>query len=278
VTLDRLTKILYTDTVIETLNQKMTATITLPETVATNDFVATLIERNDKTAIYRRTTPEGTLLSFDVFAIKASNGVEVYPTIEAAQAGWAWSPASEERARTWFDRITNGDVVVPDVDPITGEPIGADNRSLDELPDIVEATLTETVPVVDVPPVVENTVEDVDVPTVEVPEVEVPEVDPTAPTVEPTDEVPTVEVPSAPSEGGTTPAKSRGRKPADLSKLVIPEGEFDQATFARANGLPERGVVWSRLDSLVSAGTISKRFASEGKGRPKAYFTKTVSV
>jgi hypothetical protein len=236
--------------------------------------VATLVERNDKAALYRRSSPEGTFLSFDVFAVKSSGGVEVYPTVEASHSGWAWSPSSEERARTWFDRITNGDVVIPDVDPITGEPVGADTRSLDELPDIVEATIGEPGPVVDVPIVVENTAEDVEVPEVEIPTVEVPEVDPTEPTVE----VPTVEVPTVTSEGGTTPVKGRGRKPADLSKLVIPEGEFDQATFARANGLPERGVVWSRLDSLVSAGTISKRFASEGKGRPKAYFTKTVSV
>ncbi len=248
---------------------------------------ATLVKRNDKAAIYKRETTEGQFVSYEVFAIMTKNGVEIYPNQKAVQNRWCMCPTTETKANTWFDRFTNGEIVIPNVDPVTGEPIeAADNRSLDELPDVnvstdiptIQLPIMEPVETVTIPadsvPVAEVTT--VDVPTVEVPVVEdhsdeVPTVeDPTAP-----DEVPTVEVPEATPtvDGGVAVVVAKVQN--SVLTMVIPVGEFTQAQFAVANGLPERGVVWSKLDALVKLGKLTKRFSEKGKGRPKALFTAT---
>lgn len=248
---------------------------------------ATLVKRNDKAAIYKRETAEGQFVSFEVFAIMIKDGSEIYPNQKAVQNRWCVCPMTEAKANTWFDRFSNGEVTIPNVDPVTGESIEkVDNRSLDELPD-VNVSIDISTPVV-----VVNTVEPADVveiPEVEVilphgeivsapadsvPVVEVPTVeDPTAP-----DDVPVVEIPEVTPtvDGGVTVTVAKVNK--GVVTMVIPTGEFTQAEFAVANGLPERGVVWSKLDTLVKAGTITKRFGSNGKGRPKAFFTATATV
>lgn len=245
---------------------------------------ATLVKRNDKAAIYKRETAEGQFVSFEVFAIKSKDGVEIYPNQKAVQAKWAFCPMNKQRAEVWFDRITNGDIVIPDVDPITSEPIETvDSRSLDELPDVnVSVDVPDivkdnilTIPIVaggdstpeytePEPEVEPSASEKSPEPVVEVPTVE----DPTAP-----DEVPTVEVPEVTptADGGVAVTVAKVKK--DVLAMVIPTGEFTQADFANANGLPERGVVWSKLDALVKVGKLAKRFGTTGKGRPKAYFT-----
>lgn len=55
--------------------------------------------------------------------------------------------------------------------------------------------------------------------------------------------------------------------------VTIPVGEFTQAQFAVANNLPERGVVWSMLDTLKTRGFIkeSKR-EKVGPGRPTVFY------
>lgn len=220
---------------------------------------ATLVKRNDKAAIYRRETAEGQFVSFEVFALLTKDGMEIYPNQKAVQNRWCMCPTSEAKANTWFDRFTNGDVAIPNVDPVTGEPLeAADNRSLDELPDVNVAVETPAEPVVEVP-------------VVEVPAVES---DPTVPDVE----VPTVEVPevTATPDGGAVVTVAKVVN--NVLTMVIPAGEFTQAEFANANGLPERGVVWSKLDALVKLGKLSKRFGTTGKGRPKAFFTATATV
>lgn len=244
---------------------------------------ATLVKRNDKAAIYKRETAEGQFVSFEVFALLTKDGMEIYPNQKAVQNRWCMCPTSEAKANTWFDRFTNGDVAIPNVDPVTGEPLeAADNRSLDELPDVNVSvdvpTPTVAEPVVVVADIPAETVA-VETPAetvVEVPVVEVPtvEADPTVPDVE----VPTVEVPevTATPDGGAVVTVAKVVN--NVLTMVIPSGEFTQAEFANANGLPERGVVWSKLDALVKLGKLSKRFGTTGKGRPKAFFTASATV
>lgn len=249
---------------------------------------STLVKRNDKSAIYRRETAEGQFVSFEVFAIMTKNGMEIYPNQTAVKNRWCMCPTSETKANTWFDRFTNGDVNIPNVDPVTGESIEkVDNRSIDELPDVnvsldipaplgshdnpvmfsaVDPTDIVSIPAEPVVVVTDILSESV---AVEVPIVE----DPTAP-----DDVPVVEVPEVTPtvDGGALVTVAKVTKA--VVAMVIPTGEFTQSEFATANGLPERGVVWSKLDTLVKAGTLSKRFGTTGKGRPKAFFTATATV
>lgn len=237
--------------------------------------IATLVKRNDKAAIYRRETADGDFVSFEVFALLAKDGMEIYPNQKAVQNRWCMCPMTEAKANTWFDRFSNGDVQIPNVDPVTGESLEkVDNRSLDELPD-VNVSVDVPAPVVVITTATPAdalelpTVEESPVPAVELPAVE----DPTAP-----DDVPVVEIPEVTPtvDGGVAVTVAKVNK--GVVTMVIPTGEFTQAEFAIANGLPERGVVWSKLDALVKAGTIVKRFGSNGKGRPKAFFTATATV
>jgi hypothetical protein len=251
--------------------------------------ISTLVKRNDKAAVYRRETPEGQFVSFEVFAIMTKGGMEIYPNQTAVRNRWCMCPMTEAKANTWFDRFTNGDIAIPSVDPVTGEPLeAADNRSIDELPDVA-VTVDEPAPVVMVvtpvatepEPVIEPVVEPVadvvdtaSVPVETVAVVDVPVVDdPTAP-----DEVPVVEVPEVnPTvDGGVAVTVAKVAK--SVVTMIIPPGEFTQAEFAIANGLPVRGVVWSKLDALVTAKKLTKRFGTTGKGRPKAFFTATATV
>lgn len=250
---------------------------------------ATLVKRNDKAAIYRRETGDGQFVSFEVFAIMTKDGSEIYPNQKAVQNRWCMCPMTEAKANTWFDRFTNGDVTIPNVDPVTGESIEkVDNRSLDELPDVnvsidtpTSVVVISTVTPTDVLEIPEVEVilphgEVVSAPADSVPAVELPTVeeDPTAPDVE----VPTVEVPEVTPtvDGGALVTVAKVAN--NVLTMVIPAGEFTQAEFATANGLPERGVVWSKLDALVKSGKLSKRFGTTGKGRPKAFFTATATV
>lgn len=237
--------------------------------------IVTLVKRNDKAAIYRRETADGDFVSFEVFALLAKDGMEIYPNQKAVQNRWCMCPMTEAKANTWFDRFSNGDVQIPNVDPVTGESLEkVDNRSLDELPD-VNVSVDVPAPVVVITTATPAdalelpTVEESPVPAVELPAVE----DPTAP-----DDVPVVEIPEVTPtvDGGVAVTVAKVNK--GVVTMVIPTGEFTQAEFAIANGLPERGVVWSKLDALVKAGTIVKRFGSNGKGRPKAFFTATATI
>lgn len=258
--------------------------------------VATLVKRNDKAAIYRRETGDGQFVSFEVFALLTKDGSEIYPNQKAVQNRWCVCPMTETKANTWFDRFTNGDVAIPSVDPVTGEPLeAADNRSIDELPD-VNVSLDIPTPVVvistatpadavEIPTVVVEVdpTDIVSVPADSVPAVDRIEATVELPTVEedptvPDVEVPTVEVPEVTPtvDGGALVTVAKVVN--NVLTMVIPAGEFTQAEFATANGLPERGVVWSKLDALVKLGKLSKRFGTTGKGRPKAFFTATATV
>lgn len=243
---------------------------------------ATLVKRNDKAAIYKRETAEGQFISFEVFAIMTKDGFEIYPNQKAVQNRWCMCPMTEAKANTWFDRFTNGDVVIPNVDPVTGESLEVvDNRSLDELPDVNVSVDSPSIPapvvvVNDISPEAALDIPADSAPADVVPTVEVPtaEEDPSAPVVE----VPTVEVPEVTptADGGVAVTVAKVKK--NVVTFNIPTGEFTQADFANANGLPERGVVWSKLDGLVKEGKLTKRFGTTGKGRPKAYFTATATV
>jgi hypothetical protein len=208
----------------------------------------TQVKRSSKAAIYKRETLEGTFISFEVFAILSKDGEEVYPN-QSSIGKWAWTPIKQDRAERYFNNIENGDTPIPSVDPITGEFIRTDeeNKSLDDV-------------------LAEN-------PDIEVATVVIAEVDPTLPDVAPvaiTDSPIVVETPASDVlvEVATVTTKN---KVASVN-MVIPTGEFTQAQFALANNLPERGVVWGKLDSLVKAGKLKKEFKKLGKGRPSACY------
>ena len=230
-------------------------------TLDNNQF--TQIQRNDKAAIYKRETSEGTFVSFEVFAIRSKDGMEVYPN-KIAMSRWAFCPVSEDRANNWFKKFTDGEIPIPDIDPMTGEnnPT-ADNRSLDELPDVNVDINTEIKSVVEDVINVEIPMDDnlsvvVDVPVVDSP-IDIPVVD-----------IPTVNLTP---DGGAVVTVAKVKAPKSPVTWTIPIGEFTQAQFAVANGLPVRGVVWSRLDDLVKAGKLNEVLKQVAKGRPSQFFT-----
>lgn len=72
-------------------------------------------------------------------------------------------------------------------------------------------------------------------------------------------------------------AKTRVRSDKN-AVYVIPDGEFTQADFAKANGLPERGRVYGILQQQVKSGLVTPvGLKKSGKGRPQAYFVKAQS-
>lgn len=69
-------------------------------------------------------------------------------------------------------------------------------------------------------------------------------------------------------------AKSRQRVDKDAT-YVIPDGEFTQADFAKANNMPERGRVYGILQQQVKSGKVKPvGLKKVGKGRPSAYFAR----
>lgn len=248
----------------------------LPETIVQGSYTLTQIKRTDRVAMYKREDESGNFTNYEIFATLHKNGQEFYPT-PAAFGKWAWAPVSEERANTYYDRVENGDVVIPNVDPETSELIPLDNDpSLEELM-AQEDVVSTPIPLEDAAELADGMIEEgalpsvVDEPTVEVSLVEeVVE----APKVE---EVAAEEIVG----GGTTPIESvvvetkvaKVRKPRVEKEYQYPTGEFTQAQFAVANGMPERGAVWGVLDKLVNSGKITKVLKQVGKGRPTQFFT-----
>ncbi len=240
----------------------------LETTFELDDNRFTQLKRSASAAIYKRETMEGNLVSYEVFAVKSKNGVEVYPQ-KHAFGKWAWCPISLDKAEIYFDRIDSSETVIPDVDPETSEVVRDEVEvSLDDMPDVnvegqVSVQTTADAPVV------------VSLESVEAGE------DPTVPdevVVEPVAEVvPEVNTEVQPTpDGGAVVTVAKVKKEKVEMVFIIPKGEFTQAQFAVANGLPERGVVWSRLDSLVKAGKLNKALVKMGKGRPTQVFTEVV--
>jgi hypothetical protein len=66
------------------------------------------------------------------------------------------------------------------------------------------------------------------------------------------------------------------RTPRDTNVVyVVPAGDFTQADFAKANGLPERGKVYGVLQAQVTNGLVKPiGLKKVGKGRPTAFFVK----
>jgi hypothetical protein len=244
-----------------------------------NNVVFSLVKRSEKACLYRRDTLEGQFVSYDVFAIKTKDGQEVYPNTTAI-GRWAWSPIAENRAETYFEGITAGDVVIPDIDPVTGEAISVENdMTLEEL--MAETEILET-------SIPTETLVSTPISLVELVEPSVETVDPTAPiqTKSIVDESvisnvtnieviqPTVE---KTNDGGVVVTVAKVTKTKIQVAMVIPSGEFTQAQFAVANGLPERGIVWSKLDGLVQSGKLTKELKQlNQRGRATAVYSEVV--
>jgi hypothetical protein len=229
----------------------------LQVTFTQDNNVFTQLKRSDKAALYKRETMEGAFVGHEVFAIMTKDGSEIYPQKQAF-GQWAWTPMALERAEVYFNRLDKGEVVIPQVDPVTGEQIRPENEPT------LEEALSET------EPVLKDTTKETPVSV---------DVDPTAPAV--VVETPKVKTPKTKKDKVVkvkTPKTIKVKTPKVKDELVIPDGTFDQATFAAANGLPARGIVWSKLDGLVQGGKLSKAFVEGGKGRPKAVFTKVAVV
>lgn len=239
---------------------------TLETQFVNDDNTFTQIKRTDKAALYKRETLEGNFVSYEVFQIKTKDGQEIYPTQESFSK-WAWCPILEDRANTVYDRINNGDMVIPDYDPITNTVAPLENDpSLEEL--MAEDETPTVVSVVESTPIVETN-DDPTAPEAGVVEPEVVEIE-LEETVEPT-------VVNSTVDGGAvvTVAKVKKVKVPKTDKTqtaVIPTGEFTQAQFAVANGMPLRGAVWGRLDNLVQSGKLVKVLKQVAKGRPTAFY------
>jgi len=159
-------------------------------------------------------------------------------------------------------------MVIPDYNPITNivdrpenDPSLEELMAEDEVPQLVET-------VVDSTPIVETN-DDPTAPAEAVVEPEVVEIE-LEEEIEPTVVNPTV-------DGGAvvTVAKVKKVKVPKSDKTqtaVIPTGEFTQAQFATANGMPLRGAVWGRLDNLVQSGKLVKVLKQVAKGRPTAFY------
>jgi hypothetical protein len=229
-----------------------------------NNF--TQVKRSDKAAVYRRETLEGAHVSFEVFAIRTKDEQEVYPN-QKAMSRWAWCPVLEKDADKWYNRFNKGEIPIPQIDPITGENIPLTNDiSLDELmaqTDVPVSVLVETPATQEDPTIPNEAPVDVVVSGGGTPVESVPAVLPTP-------------------DGGAvvTVAKVKKAKAVKAVKvasvLTIPTGEFTQAQFATANGMPERGSVWGKINGLVEAGKLNKVMRQVGKGRPTAFFTAKV--
>lgn len=219
-----------------------------------NDNVFTQLKRNDKAALYKRTNLEGGFVSYEVFAIKTKNGAEIYPNKIAVLKKWCYCPVAEDRANLWFDRFTNDEVTPAHVDPETGEPLeAADNRSLDELPDVIVST-------------------DVVTPT---PTVVVVNDDPTAPDVE----VPAVEIPvvDVTPDGGAVVTVAKVVKNKVLPTYKFPNtAEWLRDDFAELNGMdhhPAHSDSYGPLAALIKAGKVKElRKDKIGKGRPRSIY------
>ena len=217
-----------------------------------NDNVFVQVKRNDKAALYKRSTLEGGFVSYEVFAIKSKNDVEIYPN-QTAMSRWAWCPVAEDRANLWFTRLTTGTVVIPEVDPETGDALEADNRSLDELPDVnVSVDTVQTQPVAVV-------VDDPTAPSVEVPVIDIPTVDMTP-------------------DGGAVVTVAKVAKNKVIPTYKFPNmAEWLRDDFAELNGMdhhPAHSDSYGPLASLVKAGKVVEvRKAKVGKGRPRSFYS-----
>lgn len=251
------------------------------------------VKRSDKAALYKRENPDGSLVSYEVFAVRTKNGSEVYPNKTAFGKGeftWAWCPielAKAEQLYAMADKAGTADGFVPmwdNIDPETGERV--------ELSEEQESVITEAFPV---PVEGEKMVATVSVENVNLTDTTTETETPAEDIVEPTEIMPTGEPQSTPDGGAVVPVlevgkkevkktekKAKGKTPKKDSKektvktevkYKFPKGEFTQADFARANGLPERGVVWSKLDKLVQGKVLSKKLKKLGRGRPSQIFT-----
>ncbi len=207
---------------------------TLEQKIMSNDqqFVLTQIKRTNKAAMYKREGLDGSFVCYEVFAIMTKNGNEVYPNPSSFNK-WAWCPVSEERANQWYDRLNKGEIVIPQVDPETSEPISLEkDPSLDEIMSETDPITEETQPVV---PVTEQT------PVIE---------QKTEPVVENVVEDPTIP-PIVEKTMDNKPAVTVAKVSKTKVQMIIPSGEFTQAQFAQMNGLPERGVVFGKIQTEI---------------------------
>lgn len=220
----------------------------LEHTFIKDNNLFTQVKRNDKAALYKRTTMEGALVSYEVFAIMTKNDAEVYPN---QNSQWAWYPISEDRANNWFDRITSGETVIPQVDPETGDPLETDERSLDEIPNMIVSTDT----------------------------VQAQPVDPTNPDTEvPVVDIPTVETTA---DGGTVVTVAKVKKNKVLPTYIFPtKVEWIRDEFAELNGMdhhPAHSDSYGPLAALIKAGkVIEVRKAKVGRGRPRSFYSVVV--
>jgi hypothetical protein len=216
----------------------------------------TQVKRNEKAALYKRETLEGAFVSYEVFAIKTKNDQEIYPN-KIAMSKWAWCPIAENRANIWFDRLTAGEVVIPQVDPETGDVLETSNISTEtETPVVVVET-----PVVETPVVVE----DPTAPTVVIPEVEIPVVEIPVNVVQPT------------PDGGAVVTVATVKKNKVTSALKLPSGEWTRTDFAILNGLkPKNSESYGALMREIKLGRVKELRKEKGKGKPHSVYSGVV--
>jgi len=237
-----------------------------------------LVARDEKAAMYLRKTLEDTLVCYEVFSIKSKNNEEIYPEAHAF-GKWAWAPKSMDRAQTYFDRISKGEIVIPDVDPTTSEMIPLENdMSLEEMmaesevenvsqpvENVVVESVVTTIPV-------ETTVE----PTIEIPIVVNSPVETVETPVETTDKVEVTPT----NDGGVLVTVAKVKK--DKVTYLYPTGEFLRNDFAKMNGMdhtPPHSDSYGPLMAEIKAGRVVElRKEKMGKGKPRSIYSAVVKT
>jgi hypothetical protein len=215
-----------------------------------NNDISTQIKRSNKAAIYKRETPEGQFVSYEVFAIKTKNGAEVYPKKIAFGRGtmtWAWCPIDLKRAEVYYNRLENEEIRLAQVDPETGEII----------PDV------ETPSVTDVEVSLELPANEVITQTDTAPKDDI--IQPPQPTVQTT------------PDGGAVVSVAKVTPKKITTHFKFPKGEWLRDDFAKMNGMahhPAHSDSYGPLMQLVKAGKVKEvRKEKRGPGKPRSIYT-----
>lgn len=215
-----------------------------------NNDVSTQIKRSDKAALYKRETPEGQFVSYEVFAIKSKNDAEVYPNKTAFGRGimtWAWCPIDLNRAEVYYNRLENGEVLLAQVDPETGEIIpNTETPSAGDVEVSLEVPTDGTITQAEISPE-----EDI--------------IQPPQPTVQTT------------PDGGAVVSVAKVTPKKVTTHFKFPKGEWLRDDFAKLNGMahhPAHSDSYGPLMQLVKAGKVKEvRKEKRGPGKPRSIYT-----
>lgn len=217
----------------------------------------TQVKRSDKAALYKRETLEGQFVSYEVFAIRTKNDVEIYPNKTAFGRGvtsWAFCPMDLKRADVYYDRfekVGEKDGFEPTwihTDPETGEIIPEETPTIENVEVSLETPKNEQA---------------TDITTSPEPDIVQP----------PQPEQPMVQV--TPDGGAVVTVAKVTKTQKVLPTFKFPKGEWTRTDFALLNNLkPCNSESYSALMREIKAGRAKEvRKDKSGKGKPRSIYT-----